>query len=88
VFLTMGTGTITQVIYKQTQQLIDQAFKLGALEAKISINNLDRNAVRLQEDIREIHNEALRLDNSLRSCLVNKENSCELIDIPRSSIFQ
>ena len=84
----MGTGTITQVIYKQTQQLIDQAFKLGALEAKISINNLDRNAIRLQADIREIHEEALRLDNSLRSCLVTKFNSCELIEIPRSSIFE
>ena len=85
-FLEMGT--ITQVIYTQTQQLVDHAFKLGALEAKISINNLDRNALRLQEEISSIHEDALRLDNSLRSCLINKENSCDLIDIPRSAIFR
>jgi hypothetical protein len=80
-------GTITQAIYKQTQQLVDQAFKLGALEAKIQIENLDRSAMKIQEMLVKISEESLRLDNSIRSGLISKSNSCELIDIPRSKVF-
>jgi hypothetical protein len=81
-------GSITQAVYKQTQQLAEQAFKLGALEAKIQIENLDRGAMRIQEALTEIHDESLRLDNSIRSGLITKSASCELIDISRSSIFK
>ena len=80
-------GTITQVVYKQTQQLAEQAFKLGALEAKISIQDLDRDAIRVREELNQIHEEALRLDNSIRSCLIDKSDTCSLIDIPRTKIF-
>lgn len=78
----------TQVVYTQTQELAEVAYKLGALEAHIKLASLDRTAIRIRESLSEIKEEVVRLDNAIRSSLVNKENSCDLIDLKRASIFK
>jgi len=81
-------GNITQVAYIQTQELAEVAYRLGALEAQIKLSSLDRTAIRIREALFDIKEEVERLDNAIRSSLVNKDTACDLLELKRSSIFK
>ena len=77
-----------EVIYTQTQQLAEIGFKLGALEERIKIEDLNRDALILSSTLRELKEESLRLDNSIRSTLISLDEECYIIEAEKSHIFK
>mgnify|MGYP003966546387 CR=1 len=80
--------SLNKSLYMQIQQLAEVGHKLGLLEARIDILDLDRTASGLADQFKNLNDDALRLDNSIRSSIITRDDTLELLDCTKSKIFE